>query len=148
MGGDAIARRFKKTELAHFCPTPSHSIELPALHCPKHLPAPCPTDPSFDDDLATSVYAIKGVPLSCPGIRGNAILVWVNDQPWIVSDLHKGNIIVNGVSLTRFLEEGLRLRLERKPATPAAHHLFRVFEATTPASSDWDTIRRIADKDQ
>jgi hypothetical protein len=53
-----------------------------------------------------------------------------------------------GVSLTRFLEEGLRLRLEKKSATPAAQHAFRVFEATTPASSDWDTIRQIADEDQ
>ena len=53
-----------------------------------------------------------------------------------------------GVSLTRFLEEGLRLRLERKSATPAASHTFRVFEGPTPDSSDWDTIRRIADEDQ
>jgi len=53
-----------------------------------------------------------------------------------------------GVSLTRFLEEGLRLRLEKKPATAAAPHTFRVFEATKPASPDWDTIRRLADEDQ
>ena len=53
-----------------------------------------------------------------------------------------------GVSLTRFLEEGLRLRLEKKSTTPAAPHTFRVFEATTPASPDWDTIRRLADEDQ
>lgn len=48
---------------------------------------------SFEDDLAGAVQAIKGVPLSCQGIRGNAILIWVNGQPWIVSDLHKGNIM-------------------------------------------------------
>jgi hypothetical protein len=53
-----------------------------------------------------------------------------------------------GVSLTRFLEEGLRLRLEKKSVTPAAPHSFRVFEATTPASADWDAIRRLADEDQ
>jgi hypothetical protein len=53
-----------------------------------------------------------------------------------------------GVSLTRFLEEGLRLRLEKKSARPAAPHTFRVFEATEPASPDWNTIRRIAEEDQ
>ena len=53
-----------------------------------------------------------------------------------------------GVSLTRFLEEGLRLRLEKKSATPAAPHTFRVFEASATDSRDWDTIRRIADEDQ
>ncbi len=53
-----------------------------------------------------------------------------------------------GVSLTRFLEEGLRMRLEKKLATPAAPHSFRVFEATRMDSPDWDTIRRIADEDQ
>lgn len=53
-----------------------------------------------------------------------------------------------GVSLTRFLEEGLRLRLEKKSATAAAPHPFRVFETTKPASADWDTIRRLADEDQ
>ena len=53
-----------------------------------------------------------------------------------------------GVSLTRFLEEGLRLRLEKKSTTPAAPHTFRVFEAPAADSRDWDTIRRIADEDQ
>lgn len=53
-----------------------------------------------------------------------------------------------GVSLTRFLEEGLRLRLEKKSVTPAAPHTFRVFEAPAAGSRDWDTIRRLADEDQ
>jgi hypothetical protein len=53
-----------------------------------------------------------------------------------------------GVSLTRFLEEGLRLRLEKKSAPPAAPHTFRVFEATKPDSPDWNTLRRIAAEDQ
>ncbi len=47
----------------------------------------------FDEDLNAAVRAIKGVSLSSQGIRGGAILIWVNDQPWIVSDLHKGNIM-------------------------------------------------------
>lgn len=32
-----------------------------------------------------------------------------------------------GVSLTRFLEEGLRLRLEKKATLPATPHAFRTY---------------------
>lgn len=48
---------------------------------------------SFEEDQEVAVQAIKGVPLSSQGIRGGAILIWVNGQPWIVSDLHTGNIM-------------------------------------------------------
>ncbi|MBC7980878.1 MAG: hypothetical protein H7Y36_09980 [Armatimonadetes bacterium] len=47
----------------------------------------------FEEDQKAAVQAIKGVPLSSQGIRGGAVLIWVNGQPWIVSDLHKGNIM-------------------------------------------------------
>ena len=47
----------------------------------------------FDADQEEAVKIIKGVPLSCQGFRGRAILIWVNEQPWVVSDLHTGNIM-------------------------------------------------------
>jgi len=47
----------------------------------------------FEADQKAAVQAIKGVPLSSQGIRGGAVLIWVNGLPWIVSDLHKGNIM-------------------------------------------------------
>ena len=48
---------------------------------------------SFEEDQEKAVQAIKGVPLSCQGISGRAILIWLNEQAWIVSDLHVGNIM-------------------------------------------------------
>ena len=47
----------------------------------------------FEEDHKAAVQATKDVPLSSQGIRGGAILIWVNEQPWIVSDLHKCNIM-------------------------------------------------------
>ena len=51
-----------------------------------------------------------------------------------------------GVSLTRFLEEGLRLRLERKPTVPPASHSFRVYAGGPPDARSWAEIRREADE--
>ena len=51
-----------------------------------------------------------------------------------------------GVSLTRFLEEGLRLRLERKPPLPTASHTFRVYGGGPPDARSWEEIRREADE--
>ncbi len=53
-----------------------------------------------------------------------------------------------GVSLTRFLEEGLRLRLEKKMVLPATSHAFRTFAATKPDSRTWEEIRQVADEEQ
>ncbi len=51
-----------------------------------------------------------------------------------------------GVSLTRFLEEGLRLRLE-KQAPPAAHR-FRTYAPEKVETRLWQEICSIADEEQ
>ncbi len=53
-----------------------------------------------------------------------------------------------GVSLTRFLEEGLRLRLDKKKQLPIAPHKFRTFAAPIPDPKSSEDIRRIADEEQ
>jgi hypothetical protein len=53
-----------------------------------------------------------------------------------------------GVSLTRFLEEGLRLRLEKKMTPPTAPHAFRTYAATQPDLRTWEEIRQVADEQQ
>ena len=51
-----------------------------------------------------------------------------------------------GVSLTRFLEEGLRLRLERKQPVPTGPHGFRVYAGGRPDARNWEEIRKEADE--
>jgi len=53
-----------------------------------------------------------------------------------------------GVSLTRFLEEGLRLRLEQKMTLSATPHLFRTYAAAKPDSLPWGEICRVAEEEQ
>lgn len=53
-----------------------------------------------------------------------------------------------GMSLTRFLEEGLRLRLEKKLPPPAVPHAFRVYAAVKPHPQSWQQIRQVADEEQ
>lgn len=53
-----------------------------------------------------------------------------------------------GVSLTRFLEEGLRLRLEKKLTLPGTPHSFRTFTAVQPDLRTWEDIRQVADEEQ
>lgn len=53
-----------------------------------------------------------------------------------------------GVSLTRFLEEGLRLRLEKKMTPPAAPHAFRTYAAAQSDPRTWEEIRQVADEEQ
>ncbi len=53
-----------------------------------------------------------------------------------------------GVSLTRFLEEGLRLRLEKKMTLPTAPHSFRAYAAVKPDTRTWEEIRQVADEEQ
>lgn len=58
----------------------------------------------FESDQADAIQAIKGVPLSSQGIRGSAVLIWVNEQPWIVSDLHRGNIMRNADGIPTIID--------------------------------------------
>jgi hypothetical protein len=53
-----------------------------------------------------------------------------------------------GVSLTRFLEEGLRLRLEKKMTPSTATHVFRTYVAAKPDPRTWEEIRQVADEVQ
>lgn len=53
-----------------------------------------------------------------------------------------------GVTLTRFLEEGLRMRLERPPAGASKPHRFRVHRGKSSVTHDWKTILRLADEGQ
>lgn len=53
----------------------------------------------------------------------------------------------SGLSLTRFLEEGLRMRLEKKrPVTTP--HTFRIYATEKPDPRTWEVIRRLADAEQ
>jgi hypothetical protein len=54
----------------------------------------------------------------------------------------------SGLSLTRFLEEGLRLRLEKKMPVSIPPHAFRVYTAEKPDPRAWEEIRRLADAGQ
>ena len=53
-----------------------------------------------------------------------------------------------GVTLTRFLEEGLRLRLQKKPVPRQAPHPFRVYEGGADPSPTDLQIRSMADEEQ
>ncbi len=57
-----------------------------------------------------------------------------------------------GVTLTRFLEEGIQLRLEKNRVRSAAPHVFRVYAGNpagaAAASPTQEEIRRIADAEQ
>ena len=49
-----------------------------------------------------------------------------------------------GVSLTRFLEDGLRLRLEKRLPESAAPHAFRTYAAATTDSRSWEELVKYA----
>ena len=53
-----------------------------------------------------------------------------------------------GVSLTRFLEEGLRLRLEKRITTPATPHPFRTYAAADADPRTWGEILRVVEEEQ
>lgn len=53
-----------------------------------------------------------------------------------------------GVSLTRFLEEGLRLRLEKMVTPSTAPHTFRTYAAPQTDLRTWEEIRAVADEEQ
>ena len=53
-----------------------------------------------------------------------------------------------GLTLTRFLEEGLRMRLEQKSKVPARAHRFRVFRGDESKPREWGDVRAIAEEAQ
>lgn len=53
-----------------------------------------------------------------------------------------------GVSFTRFLEECLRLRLEREVPLSGAPHEFRTYAGEKPDLRTWDEICQLADEEQ
>lgn len=53
-----------------------------------------------------------------------------------------------GVSLTRFIEEGLRLRLMQAIKTPSRAHSFRTYTPPEADARSWEEIRRLADEDE
>lgn len=54
----------------------------------------------------------------------------------------------SGLSMTRFLEEGLRLRLEKKRTVPMTPHTFRTYTTGKPDTRSWEEIHRLADEEQ
>jgi len=54
-----------------------------------------------------------------------------------------------GITLTRFLEEGLRMRLEKKvPLAAGQPYTFPVFNPGVADMRDWDEIKRLAEDDE
>ncbi len=53
-----------------------------------------------------------------------------------------------GITLTRFLEEGLRMRLEMKPKTSPLSHPFRVYKGRSSSLLTETDIRGIALEEQ
>ena len=53
-----------------------------------------------------------------------------------------------GVSLTRFLEEGLRLRLAKKTPETSTPHVFRVYTAQKADPRNWEQMLRISHAEQ
>lgn len=50
-----------------------------------------------------------------------------------------------GVTLTRFLEDGIRLRLEQRAARSAVKPAFRIFKGKVSPSIPWDDLKCLAD---
>lgn len=69
----------------------------------------------------------------------------INDQLYREA---KAEAAREGVTLTRFLEEGLRLRLDQKLAEATLSPSFRVYEPRTPSHLTDMEIRRIAAESQ
>ena len=69
----------------------------------------------------------------------------INDQLYREA---KAEAARSGVTLTRFLEEGLRLRLERKLEFTGSPHPFRTYVSDKPDTRTWEEIRQAADDEQ
>lgn len=73
----------------------------------------------FETDQALAIDRIFGVSLSCQGIRGRSVLMWVNDQAWLVSDLHVGNIMRDAENRPTIIDALIG------PVPPLAQHQLR-----------------------
>ncbi|MFA7343567.1 MAG: hypothetical protein WC003_04615 [Terrimicrobiaceae bacterium] len=60
----------------------------------------------------------------------------------------KAEAALEGTTLTRFLAEGLRLRIDQKSAKPTQPHSFRVHDPGRSSPFTDDDIRRIANEEQ
>ena len=60
----------------------------------------------------------------------------------------KAEAVRAGLSLTRILKEGLRLRLEKMPLQSGATHGLRTYAAAPPDARSWEELRRIAGAEQ
>ena len=49
----------------------------------------------FHEDRDQAIAEMKGVQLRSPGLRGCAVVIWVGERPWLVSDLHQRNVMRN-----------------------------------------------------
>lgn len=49
----------------------------------------------FEIDSHEAILSIKAESIRRPGLRGKAVFSWLDGQPWLVSDLHPGNIMRN-----------------------------------------------------
>ncbi len=59
----------------------------------------------------------------------------------------KAKAALEGMTVTRFLEEGLRMRLRDSPKTPDSIPDFRVYGEHTPGSQ-WKEVLRVAEEAQ
>lgn len=53
-----------------------------------------------------------------------------------------------GVTLTRFLEDGIRLRLEQRVARSAVKPAFRIFKGKVSPSVSWEGLKSLAEEEQ
>jgi hypothetical protein len=53
-----------------------------------------------------------------------------------------------GLTLTKFLEEGLRMRLEKHPGGSSKPHRFRVHRSDEARGMAWQEVLRVADEEQ
>ncbi len=68
----------------------------------------------------------------------------INDQLYRRA---KSEAAREGVTLTRFLEEGIRLRLEQRSARSVVQPVFRIFKGKVDSSVSWEHIDRVADEE-
>lgn len=52
-----------------------------------------PATGNYLADRETAISRIRGVVHPVTGLRRMVVVVWLNDRPWLVTDLHPGNIM-------------------------------------------------------
>ena len=60
----------------------------------------------------------------------------------------KAQAVRDGVTVTQFLEEGLRLRLRKGSPKSRRKHRFRVYQGPLPGPCTDEAIRRVAEEEQ